>query len=178
MDDWASSISCAKGNVTYTAELLKQLVATKKCDLLSLYSWQQGPCLPWALELFLSYGKTIWFTNGGKIYSYFCWLFLCHFRKLNQAGAELDDFQSLCKEVGKTVWQEARQKEEQDLPISAQQVLKGVVFVSRRRQCSDVRKFHIYVMNILLSFSFSATKTVQCRLKDVCHLLFIASSRI
>lgn len=44
---WASSISCAKGNVTYTPGLLEQLVATeKKGDLLSLHSMQCGPELP------------------------------------------------------------------------------------------------------------------------------------
>lgn len=42
-----------------------------------------------------------------------------------------------------------------------------------RHQCSEVKKNHIYIMNILLSFSFSAAKTVQRRLKDLFNILFI-----
>jgi len=48
-----------------------------------------------------------------------------------------------------------------------------------RHQCSELKKkLHIYVMSILLSFSFSAAKTAQCRLKDLCQTLSTVSSHI
>lgn len=59
-------MSCAEGDATGTAELLPQLVAAKRGDLLSLYSCQQIPHWPWALQHFLSRGERIRFTHPGK----------------------------------------------------------------------------------------------------------------
>lgn len=95
---WASSISCAKGNVTYTPGLLEQLVATEKkrwlviTPLHAMWSWAALNQL-WEF----SFHVVKWFDSltWGKIIRVFALLFLCHFR--NQACMELDGFGACAK---------------------------------------------------------------------------------
>lgn len=91
---------------------------------------------------------------------------------------ELDGLQSLCKEAGRPHGKTQGRRKSSTIPLQHSQFLKGLVLSHVvRHQCAEIKeKLDIYI--IIYFFSFSAAKTVQCRLKDLCNIFSIVSSHV